>query len=129
MIRKLARALMLDPSEVIKTDEKLAADLAAAAEAEGEPPPTAEEVRLQIEQMKAEVSLQVAQLEAETKRFVAEQNHAMKIMDLEMSGNLDIEAKRAKTEQKQMELESKERIVAADAAVAERTGMRSGGHV
>jgi hypothetical protein len=67
-------------------------------------------------------------LEAETKRFVAEQNHAMKIMDLEMSGNLDIEAKRAKTEQKQMELESKERIVAADAAVAERTGMRSGGH-
>jgi hypothetical protein len=60
MVRKLARALMLDPSEVIKTDEKLAADLAAAAEAEGEPPPSAEEVRLQIEQMKAEVSLQVA---------------------------------------------------------------------
>lgn len=127
MMRKLTRALMLEPSEVVKSDEKLAADLAAAAQAEGEPAPSPEEIRLQIAQMQAEVSLKIAEMEAETKRMVAEANHQMKLMDLEMSGNLDLEEKRQKAAQKQMEIESKERIVAADAAVAQRTGQPSGG--
>ena len=77
--------------------------------------------------MQAEVSLKIAEMEAETKRMVAEANHQMKLMDLEMSGNLDLEEKRQKAAQKQMEIESKERIVAADAAVAQRTGQPSGG--
>lgn len=127
ILRQLARAMLLEPSEVIKSDEKLAADLAAAAEQDGEPAPTAEEVRLQVEQLKAEVATQIAKLEAETKRFVAETNHQMKVMDLEMSGNLDLEEKRQRTLREKMKIESKERIVAADAAVAERSGRQSGG--
>lgn len=126
MVRKLAQAMFLRPDEVVKSDEKIAADLAAAARDE-QPEPTPEEIKAQTEQMRSQALLEAAKIKAEVDRYVADQNYKMKQMDLQMSSSNEMEKLRADMDKKSMELRSKERQQAADIGLTAKMGKPTGG--
>lgn len=126
MARKLAQSMLLPQNEVIKSDEKLAADLAAAAASE-EQGPTPEELRAQTEQMKAQALVEAARLRFEAAKYTADSNRDVEMIRLEMLGNTKLDELDMKKTLKEKELESKERQQAADIGLTARMGRPTGG--
>lgn len=114
-LRRLVQTMMIPADEVLKTDEELAEEAAAAAEQPPQPDPEILKIEAQMNlaQMDGELKMQLAHIERETVMMKLAAEHNMKLEDL-----------RAMLEGKRMDVASKERIFAAEAAIEERLAAR-----
>lgn len=126
MIRKLAQAMLLPPHEVIKSDEKLAADLAAAAQAE-QPETSPEELRAQTDQIRANALIEAAKYRFEAAKYTSDMNREIEMMRMEMQGNVKLDELKTKEAIEREKVASGERKQAADIGWAAKTGEKSGG--
>lgn len=128
MVRKVAQAMLLPMGEVVKTDEQMAADLAAAAQAAPDEP-SPEQIKLQVAQLNHDAAVQQAQINAESRKYEVDKQYEIELLRQEMVGNKNLDALEAKKEIERAKIESGERKMAADIGMAERTGRGSGGYV
>lgn len=128
MVRKVAMAMLLPQGEVVKTDEQMAADLAAAAQsAPDEPSP--EQIKLQIAQLNHDAAVEQAKINFEARKYDVDKQYEIELLRQEMVGNKNLDALEAKKQIEREKIESGERKMAADIGMAERTGQRTGGYV
>ncbi|WP_022727233.1 hypothetical protein [Fodinicurvata sediminis] len=125
MMRRLMQTMMLPADEVLKTEEELAQEAAAAAEQPEDTDPKILEIesRMNLAEMEGKIKLELANIERETK-----------MMELAAQQNMTLEQLRAKLAEGEAERASKERIFASEAAVEERRDLRgsdvqSGGYL
>jgi hypothetical protein len=109
--RKAIQSMMLAADDLLKTDQEIAREQAEAAAQGGQP---------DLEMQKLEVQFQIAEIRAQTDLQVAKLNHQTAMMTLAEQRNMTVEDLRTKLEIKDREIESKERIMAAEVAVQNR---------
>lgn len=130
-LRQLARTLQLSSNDLIKSDDEISQDRAEAAQ---NPPP------IDIEAMKIEAEMNDRERQREHDMTVAQMKLDAEMLALAQQGNVKLEEiantlqnareQRLSAEQEaRRERESKERIVATEAAVAKQQGVSSGGYV
>ncbi len=118
LYRRLVQTHMIDPDEIVKTDEEIEQDIAKAA---SQPPPPDPDV------LKAEASLQLAQLESQTRLKVAEMDRETQMMKLAEQRNIDVEKLRAQLANSDADRQSDERKLAVETAVTGQIGPTGGG--
>jgi len=129
-LRNLARTMMIPADDIVKTDEEVAQDKAKAAKAEK--PPDIEllkvEGQMNLKQMEIDGKLELAELERETAliKLAGESNTKLDVLYATLEDAR--EDRRARMEGQQAERDSKERIMAAEAAVTQREGKGGGGY-
>lgn len=117
-LRRLVQTMMIPADEVIKTDEELAEEAAAQAEAPPEPQP---------EIMKLEAEMNKAQMESQTKLELAQIERETAMMRLAAEHNMKLDELRARLAEGESKRQSDERKFAAEAALSEREGASGGG--
>jgi hypothetical protein len=128
MARMVAQAMMLPQHEVIKSDEQMAADLAAAAQNQPEEP-SPEQIKLQIAEMNYKAAVDQATINAESRKYDIDRQYEIEILRQETAANKNLDNNETKRIIKDRELESSERKMAADIGMAEKIGQRTGGYV
>lgn len=124
-LRRLVQTMMIPADELVMTDEELAAAEAKAAEQPPQPDPA-------ILKIEAELNKVAMQIEAQRELAMIERETAMLKLAAEM--NMDLERIAATLQGMRMQLASKERIFAAEAAIEQRLAERgvangSGGYI
>jgi hypothetical protein len=108
-LRRLASVLMIPHDEIIKTDDEILKDEAEAAKNPPGPPPEIQKIMADLndkEEARAHEK-DMAYLERETR-----------MMELAQTGNLTLDEIRAMLLQTRQEIDSKERMFAAEAAIS-----------
>lgn len=118
-LRRLTQAMMIPANELIKTDEELAEEAAAAAANPPEPDPRIMEI---------EAKMNLAEMEMTGRMQIAEFERETRMMMLAAQMNMKLDEVRARLEDGRQSRESKERQFAAEAAMTERHGPTGGGH-
>lgn len=118
-LRRLAQTMMISADDIVKTNEEVAQDEADAAKQE--PPPNPEilkiEATLNAKQMEWDARLDLAHMERETA-----------LIKLASEQNMKLDELRAKLDDARENRQSRERMMAAEAAVTARQGPSGGGH-
>lgn len=129
------RALMVPTADITKTKREVEEDAKKAME---QPNPEAEamqaemkikEAELQLRQQESENKVEIANMEADSRRYVADRTYHAALNRLEAYFNVEQTKLEAKDQQIMAENESKERRMAAEVAMAQRTGKSSGGAI
>lgn len=116
-LRKLVQTMMIPADELIKTNEEMAEEEAAAAE---QPPMPEPEI------MKIEAQMNLAEMDRKTKLQLAEFERETVMMTLAAKHNMTLDQLRARLEEARSNQDSKERIFAAEAAIEQRMVNRGG---
>lgn len=119
LYRRLVQTMMVPADEVVMTDEEIDEQAAKAKEA---PPPPDPAV------LKAQTDLEVAEINANTRIQVAQMDRETAMLKLAAEGNISLEEIAAKMQLKQIDTDSKERQMAAEAALTARIGPTGGGN-
>jgi hypothetical protein len=118
LYRRLVQTHMIDPDEIVKTDDEIEQDKAQAAGQPQQPDPDV---------LKAETALNIAQLESQTRIQVAEMERETQLMKLAEQRNIDVEKLRAQLADSDADRQSAERRLAVETAVTGRIGPTGGG--
>ncbi len=129
LVRRTAQSLMLPADEIIKTDEELAADDALKAQ---QPAPDPEVMKLENE-------MNIAKMRADSEKEIATIRRDGEMMRVAASGNMKLDElqqlyadrdkeRQAKASIEQTRINSKERIVAAEAAMTPPGAPPGGGY-
>jgi hypothetical protein len=131
VLRKLFQSMMIPTDEVILTDDEIDVVLAKAAAAEAEAAKAEQAAGAGDGSKETGIDAQVAiaNMNNDTKLAVARLNHETQMMKMAEAMNLSIDKIEAMLEDKREERQSRERIVAVEAAMAQRTGQHAGGYV
>lgn len=114
LYRKTVEAHMLNPNDIVMTDEEFKAFQTEQSQAgESDPEILKLEMQQQIAKLDSDTRLQVAQIERETKLMTLAEVNNMTVAKLQVMLGI-----------KQIELTSKERIFASEAAMEERFAAR-----
>jgi hypothetical protein len=105
LVKRLVQSMMIPADEAVKTQEEVDAELAKAPP---QPDPEMEKLAMQ---------LNIAQLTAQTQLQVATMERDTQMMRLAEERNMTTDELRAALGMKQMDVDSKERILAAEVAV------------
>ncbi|MFN8829166.1 MAG: hypothetical protein ACK5W0_04775 [Labrys sp. (in: a-proteobacteria)] len=124
LLRAIFKAQMLPADEVMKTDKELEAEALAAA---NNPPP--EDPRITIEKLKLDTDMKIAKTETDARIAVANMQYDMKMAEVAQSMNLKLDELRAGLTRAREDRESKERGLAVEVAMKQRTGDSAGGNV
>ena len=129
-LRRLAKAMMIPAEEVIKTDAEIAEDEAKAADKPPPPDPEMEKITasLNLEQMRGESAMQLEGMKRETRLIELAAKSNLSLQELREQSNQALSELFATLEDKQKDRDSKERMMAAEAAVTAREGPGGGGH-
>ena len=119
-MKRLVQTMMLPADELLKSEEEIASDAAAAAEQPPEPNP---------EIMKLEMQANLSEKETQAKFQLAEYNRETEMMKLAAGMNIKIEELRARLGEAKATRASKERIFASEAAMTQRVGPSGGGYL
>lgn len=114
LVRKLVQSWMLPASEIVKTDEEIKAEAQAEAQQQ----------QMSPEEMSAQAAIQAHAIDAESKKELALIARETALITLAHTHNITLEELEAKLDIKGLEIRSKERIFAAEAAVEERQAQR-----
>jgi hypothetical protein len=116
LLRKLYQAQMISADDIVKTDEELKQE---AANATPQKPPEAIKAEQAMEsiRLKGQIDHDLASYERDTKLMLAAEQRNMSLDDL-----------KAKLTQTGMQNDSKERIMASEAAVSAQQGPHGGGY-
>lgn len=118
--RSVLRVMQIPVDEWVLSDEEIAE---AAAKAAAQPPPPNPEME------KLRVQLQIAEIDAQARLQVAELNRQIEIMKTVQAGNAKLDEIEGMLERTRIEVAHKERSLAVETAMAERTGKSAGGAV
>lgn len=118
-LRRLIQTMMIPADELIKSDDDLAAEAAAAADQ----PPEANPVIMELE-----AKMNLAEMERQTKLELAHVNRETEMMKLAAVHNIKLEDLRSRLAEGTANRASKERIMAAESAVTQRVGSGGGGY-
>lgn len=110
-MRLLVQTMMIPADEVVKTDQELEKDMAEAAKQ----PPAADPVIMELE-----ARMNLAQMDGETKLQLAQLNRETELIKLAHTSNMDVEKLRTMLQMKQMDVDSKERVLATEVAVEQQ---------
>ena len=125
LLKKLLMSMMIASDDVLKTEAELRSDEAARQEAEQNAPPDPDMVKMQLER-------ELAMVENETKMALAQMGMEGDMMKMAAQGQITLEEVSSKLQAIRAQLQSKERIFAAEAAIEARkppTGGGSGGYL
>ena len=109
-VRKLFQTMMIKPDELVMTDEEIKQAQQAAAQGQQEDP----------EMAKLRVQQEIAKADNEARIQIAEINREAAAMKVAAEQNMTVQQVQAAFAGKKLEIESKERIFAAEAAVEAR---------
>ena len=129
-LRALAKTMMIPAADIVKSNDEVAQDEAKAAKADPLPNPEVMKIEAQmnITRLEWDGKLKLADMERETALIVLAGQQNMKLDELRAT----LEDSRANRESKagegKADRDSKERIVATEAAVTERVGKGGGGY-
>ena len=129
-LRALAKTMSIPANELVKSNEEVAQDEAEAAKADPIPDPEVMKIEamLNVKQMEWGGRIELANLQRETELIKLAGQQNMKLDELEVMLNEGRENRAAKARESGAERDSKERMMAAEAAVSERIGKGGGGH-
>ncbi len=116
--RAMFRSLMLDPDEYIRTESEKEAWIDQQQKG-----PTEADVKMAEIQAKDDdraAKIQIANMERDSRLKVAQLNHNAQMMSLAQSGNIKMEEIESLMDRSEKAIQSKERIVAAEAAMSNR---------
>ena len=118
-LRRLAQTMLIPADEVIKSAAEIAEDEAKAADAPPIPDPEMEKIAasLNLEQIRGRNAIDLEGMRRETA-----------LIKLASTQNVDLEKLRSMLQDHREERDSKERMMAAEAAVTAREGPSGGGH-
>lgn len=135
LMRAIFRAHMIPADEITKTEREYKADM-KAKEGQIDPMMAIEQMKAEekekdreLEREKIDAQIQVANLEAEVRRYVADTNYDALMNRLAEELNMDRDALDAKLSEQRENREAKERALAVEAAMKERTGDSAGGSI
>ena len=112
--RMLVRSMMLDPAEVVRSDEEVKQIQASRQQA---PDPDV---------IRAESMLQAAQIKAETDIQVAQMNYDREMMSLAQRHNMELDKLKGLMSRAEIDANNKERLIAAEIGAA-RQGIKGSG--
>lgn len=118
-LRRLVQTMMIPADELVKSDDDIAEDEAAAAEQPPEPNPEMEALA---------VKMNIAQIEAQSRERAELIKRDTAMIQLAARGNMDLEKLRLMLADKDADRQSRERQFAAEAALTQRLGPTGGGH-
>ena len=131
LLRKLFQAHMIPADEVLLSDDEIDAILAQASQPQEDPATAAlaaaKQAEVEVKHADIEARIQIANMEAGTRVQVAQLTHQTAMMTLAEKMNMEIDKLEAMLEKTRREIDSKERIFAAETAVTERVGASGGG--
>ena len=130
LLRRLLQTMMVPADEVVMTDEEID-EQAAKAKAEPPPPDPAvlkAQTDLEVAEMNREARLEQIQLEGDLKLQLAAIDRETAMLKLAAEGNFSMEEIAAKMQLKQIDVDSKERQMATEAAMTARMGPTGGGN-
>jgi hypothetical protein len=118
-LRRLVQVMMIPADEVVKTDDEVADDEAEEASKPPMPNPEMEKIaaQLNLEQLRGENAMNLEGMRRETA-----------LIQLAQTSNMGLEKLRAMLEDKREDRASKERVMAAEAAVSAKHGPSGGGY-
>ena len=129
LLRKIFQAHMIPADEVMLSDEQIDAVLAqvaaqqekdAKAAANADKSVQLAQMQMQIEETKANNEIQLANMKHDYDLKIEAMRRDTAMMTLAGQGNISLEKIRAALEQKQMDVTSKERLAAVEAAVTQQ---------
>ncbi len=120
LYRRAVQALQIPADDVILSDDEIAEMERQEAQQPPKPDP---------EMMKLETQKEIAQIEAQSRIQVANMNLQATMMKVAQEGNIELDKLDAMLERVRMEIGHKERSMAVETAMAERTGKSAGGAV
>lgn len=112
--RMLVRSMMLDPADVVRSDEEVKLVQASRQQA-----PNPEVIR-------AKSMLQAAQIKAETDIQVAQMNYDREMMSLAQRHNMELDKLKGLMSRAEIDANNKERLIAAEIGAA-RQGIKGSG--
>ena len=116
--RAMFRSLMLDPDEYIRTESEKEAWIDQQQKG-----PTDADIKMAEIQAKDDdraAKIQIANMETDSRLKVAQLTHDAQMMALAQNGNMKLEELEAMMKRSDKAIQSKERIVAAEAAMSDR---------
>lgn len=119
LVRKAAQAQLIPDTEVVKSDDEIARD---AAEKAANPP-----IDIEIEKLKAMVK--VAEINAQRDLQVEQMRRETEMMRLAAQHNMKLDELKVKLGIEEMKVEHKDRVIAAEIAMQQRTGASAGGSI
>jgi hypothetical protein len=125
--RKAVQAMHLAADDVVMTDDEI--EQMEAEQANQPPPPNPEMLKLELEREKIASAERIAIHKADSDERVAVLRHETAMMQVAEKMNMTEQQLRTMLTDKREERASKERIVAGEMAIAERTGKHAGGYV
>lgn len=133
LLRKLFQAHMISADEVLLTDDQIDAVLAQAA-AVAQQPPAEENQNMEMQAAEAQLKrdeiaakIEVANMDSGTRLKIAQISHETAMMSLAETMNMNVDKLEAMLKKSRAEIDSKERIFAAETAMTERVGPSGGG--
>lgn len=124
LYRKAVQAHSIAADEIVLTDQEIATMQQKQAEAEAN---GGNDPAMELEIAKLNTQLEVAQIDQQTKIETARLNHESAMMKLAADQQTTVEKIKAQLTGKQMEIDSKERTFAAEAAISSEIGPSGGG--
>lgn len=112
LYRNLVQTMMIKAAEIVKSDDEYQADMQRLQKAGPQPTP---------EQVRADTELKVEKLRTDSARELALIARDTKMMELAEKQNITLDQIAAQLQRGQKEIDSKERIMAAETAVEERS--------
>lgn len=116
--RAMFRSLMLDPDEFIRTESEKEAWL--DQQQKGPTEADVQMAEIQARDADREAKIQIANMETDSRLKVAQLSHDAQMMALAQAGNMKLEELESLMKRSDKQIQSKERIVAAEAAMSDR---------
>jgi hypothetical protein len=129
LFRKIVSTHRIQADEIVKSDNEIEAEAARAAAQQGEGGDGLDEIRLEMARAELEAKVEIANLDAQVRREVAQMNRDTAMMSLAEKHNMTLDQLEAKLQMADADRQSKERVVAVEASMAERLGKGGGGHI
>lgn len=133
LLKMLFKANMIPADEVLLSDAEIQAVLAKAQAAAQQQPagpnPEIEQMRIEFEREKLGAMMELENLKAANAKELAEIQRESAMMQVAEKLNMNADQLAAKLQMKREEIGSKERSLAVESAMVERTGQHAGGAV
>lgn len=127
LYRKMIQAHMLDADEIIVTDEE-AAEIQAAQQQE-DPMVALQQRKLELEEARIDADIAVAEMKTAADQAVAKMNYDREMLRAATNANVSLDKIEAQMQDRREQREQQDRGKAVELAMAERTGIHSGGAI
>lgn len=127
VLKKLFQSHMIPVADVMLTDDEIDAIMMSAQAQQPDPAAEAKAAETQLRQTELEIKVEMANMENASKLQIAKIQHDTALIKMAETMNMSLDKIEGMLQAKREEHASRERIVAAEAAMAQRTGQQGAG--